>query len=99
MKIGYPCINRTISCQGNKTFRLKSYSEKRFIGTVSNNLDCLHKILAYNLDHQILFFRISSDIIPFASHPVLTVDWKKYFKDELEEIGSFINMNHFLVKN
>ncbi len=97
MKIGYPCINRTISCQGNKTFRLKSYSEKRFIGTVSNNLDCLYKILAYNLDHQILFFRISSDIIPFASHPVLTVDWKKYFKDELEEIGSFINNNNIRI--
>lgn len=93
MKIGYPCINRTISCQGNKTFRLKSYSENRLIETVSNNLGCLEQILSYNRKHHILFFRISSDIIPFASHPVLTVDWVKYFKTELERIGQFIKEN------
>lgn len=93
MKIGYPCINRSIPCHGNKTFRLKSYSENRFIETVSNNLGCLEQILSYNRKHHILFFRISSDIIPFASHPVLAVDWVKYFKTELERIGQFIKEN------
>lgn len=97
MKIGYPCINRTVTCQGNKTFRLKSYSEKRFITTVQNNLNCLQKILEYNWKHSILFFRISSDIIPFASHQVLTVDWQTYFKKDLKKIGEFIKKNNIRI--
>ena len=97
MKIGYPCINRTLACRGNKTFRLASYSKDRFIETVSNNLDCLQQILSFNLDHNILFFRISSDIIPFASHPVLTVDWKLLFNDKLQEIGQFIKENNLRI--
>lgn len=97
MKIGYPCINRTLPCQGNKTFRLKSYSKERFIDTIENNLSCLKEILEFNLRHTILFFRISSDIIPFASHPVQTVDWKHHFKDIFDEIGSFIKKNRMRI--
>jgi UV DNA damage endonuclease len=97
MRIGYPCINRTLSCQGNKTFRLKSYSKQRFIKTVENNLDCLKQILHFNREQNILFFRISSDTIPFASHPVLTIDWVNYFKDSLKKIGLFIKENNMRI--
>jgi len=97
MKIGYPCINRTLPCRGNKTFRLASYSKDRFIDTVSNNLDCLQQILSFNLDHNILFFRISSDIIPFASHPVLSIDWNLLFNDRLQETGRFIKENNMRI--
>ncbi|MBS3749785.1 MAG: UV DNA damage repair endonuclease UvsE [Candidatus Thermoplasmatota archaeon] len=97
MKIGYPCINRTLPCRGNKTFRLKSYSKERFIDTVTNNLRCLQHLLSFNLDHNILFFRISSDIIPFASHSVLNVDWELFFKDRLQEIGRFIKKNNMRI--
>lgn len=90
MKIGYPCINRTLACQGNKTFRLKSYSINRLIETVENNLDCLLDILAYNVNHNILLFRVSSDLIPFASHPICTFDWQTCFKKQFQKIGKFI---------
>jgi UV DNA damage endonuclease len=93
MKVGYPCINWTIGCKGNRTFRLKSYSERRLIDVVTNNLDCLLKILTLNVDHNLLFFRITSDLIPFASHPVCQFDWLTYFKDQLSSIGAFIRSN------
>lgn len=93
MKIGYPCINWTIGCKGDKTFRLKSYSEPRLIDTVSNNLGCLSDMLTFNVNHNILFFRITSDLVPFASHPVCKIDWLKYFKDRLTAIGAFIRSN------
>ena len=90
MKIGYPCINRTVQCRANRTFRLKSYSEGRLIETVQNNLDCLLSILQFNVEHDILFFRITSDIVPFASHPVCQFDWRSYFSNGLAQIGNYI---------
>ncbi len=90
MKIGYPCINRTLTCQGNRTFRLKSYSLHNLIEKVENNLDCLRQILEYNLKHNILFFRITSDLVPFASHPINQFDWQGFFKKKFRTIGQFI---------
>lgn len=93
MKIGYPCINRSIGCTTNSTFRLANYSKKRFRETTANNLECLRKILEYNAKHGLLFFRISSDLIPFASHPVCDVKWRKELKKELEDIGAFVKQH------
>jgi UV DNA damage endonuclease len=97
MRIGYPCINRTIGCTANSTFRLKSYSESRLRQTIKNNLDCLRKILQFNIEHGLLFFRISSDLVPFASHPVNKFNWQKHFKQEFEAIGEFIKKNNIRI--
>lgn len=93
LRIGYPCLNRSIGCTSNRTFRLKSYTEERLIQTVSSNLDCLKKTLLYNAAKGILFFRITSDLVPFASHPVCKFDWQSYFSFQFSEIGSFIRTN------
>jgi UV DNA damage endonuclease len=97
MRIGYPCINLTIKNQYSSTFRLKSYSEKRFNETVKNNLDHLLSVLNFNKKNNIYFFRISSDIIPFASHPVCDINWSDIFKEKLKEIGDFIIKNNIRV--
>jgi UV DNA damage endonuclease len=97
MKIGYPCINRTIDCTTNSTFRLKSYSETRLKDSIKNNLTCLRKILQFNLEHKILFFRISSDLIPFVAHPTNKFNWQKFFQEEFEEIGEFIIKNRMRI--
>jgi UV DNA damage endonuclease len=90
VKIGYPCINTEIGCSTNKTFRLRSYSEERFINTVGENLNCLERILLYNLEKELFFFRIGSDLIPFASHPVCTINWVELFREQFERLGDFI---------
>lgn len=97
MKLGYPCKNWTIGCTGDRTFRLKSYSEKRMIETISNNLDCLIQMLKFNVEHHLLFFRITSDLIPFASHPICTFDWVHYFSDIFLEIGEFIQKHQIRI--
>jgi UV DNA damage endonuclease len=90
MRIGYPCINRSIGCRSDQKFRLSSYTNERFFTTVAGNLPCLRRILSWNTEEHILFFRISSDIIPFASHPVCTFPWQEQFSDELRLIGDYI---------
>ncbi len=90
MRIGYPCLNRTLGCKAGKTFRLKSYSDSRLIESVENNLDCLLKMLRFNVKNNIFFFRISSVLVPFASHPVCKFNWQEHFKSTFIEIGKFI---------
>jgi UV DNA damage endonuclease len=97
VKIGYPCINRTVNCQGNKTFRIRSYSEKKIIETVENNLRCLIEILKFNVKHDLYFFRISSDLIPFASHPVCDFKWERHFADEFKYLGGLIRQNEIRI--
>ncbi|MBS3789923.1 MAG: UV DNA damage repair endonuclease UvsE [Candidatus Thermoplasmatota archaeon] len=97
MKVGYPCINRSMECRGNKTFRLDSYSEDRLIETVQNNLNCLEEMLKFNIEHDIYFFRITSDLIPFASHEVNDHDWQSHFRNEFQKIGNFIKDNHIRI--
>lgn len=93
MKIGYTALNWTIECSGAKTFRLKSYSHEKLIETTQNNLECLLKMLKFNVENDLLFFKITSRLIPFASHPIMDFDWKKYFKNNFNEISEFIHEN------
>jgi UV DNA damage endonuclease len=97
MRIGYPCINRTLDCSASSTFRLKSYSEARLKTSIKNNIDCLKKILEFNLEHKLFFFRISSDLVPFASHPINKFIWQKHFQYEFEDIGEFIVKNRMRI--
>jgi UV DNA damage endonuclease len=91
MRIGYPCLNHTLDCRNNHSFKLASYSEDRLVETVAANLKCLEAILKFNVEHSLLFFRISSDLIPFASHPICKFNWGSYFSSNLSRIGSFID--------
>lgn len=97
MRIGYPCINRSIGCTASKTFRLASYSDERLRDTVSANLSCLKKILTYNVEHGLLFLRITSDLVPFASHEVCTFPWQEEFADKFHELGHFCRKNGFRI--
>jgi UV DNA damage endonuclease len=90
MKLGYPCINRSIGCLASATFRLASYSEERLVETVGANLNCLGKVLQYNACHGFRYFRVSSDLVPFASHPVCRYDWAAHFRPELQRLGRLV---------
>ncbi|MCU0612006.1 MAG: UV DNA damage repair endonuclease UvsE [Candidatus Eisenbacteria bacterium] len=89
MRIGYPCINWSVGCKGDRTFRLKSYSEERLIDTVRSNLACLCSMLRYNAAHDMLFFRITSDLVPFASHSVCRFDWVARFASSFSDAGAY----------
>ena len=97
MRIGYPCINRSIGCTSSRTFRLASYSERRLVETVEQNLDCLEAVLGWNVEHSIGFFRITSDLVPFASHPVCAYDWARRFRDRFRALGNLIRRNRMRI--
>ena len=54
---------------------------------IGHNLSALDAILSYNQANGIQLFRISSDIIPFASGPASTFPWQSRFSQSLRAIG------------
>lgn len=96
-RIGYACINLTTGILLNKTCRLANASEEKLREIIISNLSGLKKVLEWNRDNNIRLFRISSDTIPFASHPVNKIEWWNDYKQELNDIGLFIKENDIRV--
>jgi UV DNA damage endonuclease len=93
MRIGYPCLNRSLGCTSSHTFRLAAYSESRLHRTVGENLQCLRRVLEFNRENGLLFFRLTSDLVPFASHPVCRAPWPERFAGDFAALGAFIRDN------
>jgi len=49
------------------------------------------------LGKNILFFRITSDLVPFASHPICDFDWLSYFEQDFKEIGNYITAHNIRI--
>lgn len=93
MAIGYACIHMGSDKTNLSTIYLKNFSEEKFLDVVEKNLNALEQIIKYNIENNIKVFRISSDIIPLASHPTNTIAWWDIFKDRFNELGKLIKDN------
>jgi UV DNA damage endonuclease len=71
----------------------RPHTDERLVEKVAGNLACLRHILNYNLAYNLLFFRITSDLVLFASHPVCRYDRASHFADEFSAIGRWV-INH-----
>ncbi|MGQ9803537.1 MAG: UV DNA damage repair endonuclease UvsE [Anaerolineae bacterium] len=90
MRIGYPCINLSMDCRPSRTFRLASLSWERLRETVAGNLACLEEMVRWNAERGLLFLRITSDLIPFASHPANRFPWAEEFAADFARIGALV---------
>ena len=90
MRIGYACVHIGSEKTKLRSLRLKNADEKSLRNVISDNLDALERIIEYNKDNDIKLYRISSDIIPFGSHPDNAYDWQAQFSEKLRQIGEMI---------
>ncbi|KQX67117.1 UV DNA damage repair endonuclease UvsE [Paenibacillus sp. Root444D2] len=82
----------------SSTFTYKLFSERpreeamlRAIEIGRKNLEATQRILYYNAAHGIRLFRLSSSLIPLATHPDVQIDVATEYKDELRKLGDFAN--------
>lgn len=103
MKIGYACINVSLSNKvtTNRTMIKKTFNE-RGLDYVSElalaNASDIIRILEWNQKNGINFFRLSSAIIPWGDHIDLT-QLKDYtaIKSKLREAGDFANKHNMRI--
>jgi len=87
MKIGYACITLGVYGIKQHSCRIKNATPERLKALIESNITTLDQTLDYNLDNDIKLFRISSGIIPFASHPMNTLRWWEIFSNSLKTLG------------
>lgn len=77
MRLGYACINTSLPTRF-RTCRLATYEKKGYevIKELAlNNLKNVLSALKWNAENGILFFRISSEIVPLGSHKAMSWKW------------------------
>lgn len=103
MRLGYPCMNIFLRSLSNNNIRcnrtaMKKSIEKHGINYISqkceNNLENLLNILKWNVNNNIYFYRITSELIPwFHKHKIKKLENSQYIFNLLSEIGDFIIEN------
>ena len=91
IRIGFSCKVVGLSGIAMRCCTLRNASDARLVKLSSNNLDVLMLMVDYCYKNNIKLMRISSDVIPFASHERVSFDWRKIFGDRLDRIGKFIS--------
>lgn len=117
IRFGYACQllenNKSIGCSHRLTYtKFKSMNykdaENKLIEIGRKNLNNLLYILQYNYNNNINLFRISSGLIPLATHHEINWDYLNLLSDEFLKIKNFLkdkNMridmhpSHFVLLN
>ncbi|GAB6138707.1 UV DNA damage repair endonuclease UvsE [Halanaerobaculum tunisiense] len=106
MELGYACLNCSLEdCKPNRGTTvgyLKKLDPEEKLAKLNSlleeNLANTLRILQFNLAKEIKVYRLSSDIVPFATHPVTDGwDYISAGQDKLAEIGDFIKGNNLRV--
>ena len=93
----YACVCLSLEQGSPRGTILRKASPERLRGLVELNLATLKRVIAFNIEHEVRLFRISSDVIPFGSHPVNELCWWAEFREPLREIGRMIRQHDLRV--
>ncbi|WP_442596975.1 UV DNA damage repair endonuclease UvsE [Neobacillus sp. D3-1R] len=69
----------------------------KLLQVTSLNLKSTRRMLYYNLANEIEVYRLSSSIVPLATHPEVKWDFVSPFLEEWKELGDIIRKNHLRV--
>jgi len=64
--------------------------KQRLLEITKTNLINTKRALHYNIGHEIMLYRMSSSIVPLATHPDVMWDYLTPFKEEFAEIGQLV---------
>lgn len=89
-RLGYACLCLALEDCSPRGTILRNASPERLRALIAANLNGLQRVLEFNIARGVRMFRISSDIVPFGSHPVNTLAWWDEFAEPLADIGALI---------
>lgn len=75
----------------------KNYNTSKLLEITKNNLDSLYEIIKYNVKNNFHFYRLTSKLVPLATHNKVDFDYITPLLDEYKKIGKLINDNNIRV--
>ena len=96
IRLGYACLTKALDITSSSTITYtnyinKNYDENKLIEITNNNLDALKEILIYNVKNNIHFYRITSKLVPLATHEKISFNYIKLLKEKFNELKKIIN--------
>ena len=75
----------------------KNYNTSKLLEITKNNLDSLYETIKYNVKNNFHFYRLTSKLVPLATHDKVDFDYITPLLDEYKKIGKLINDNNIRV--
>lgn len=75
----------------------KNYNASKLLEITKDNLEALNEIIKYNIKNNFHFYRLTSKLVPLATHNKVSFDYIAPLKDEYKKISKLINDNNIRV--
>lgn len=98
IRLGYACISMATKNNPNKKTTLgqlqkldRAGQRKKLRSILQSNFFNLMEVLEYNKQHDIFLYRLPSEFVPFATHPIAQDwDWEREFRWDFDKAGDYI---------
>ena len=103
VRLGYVALSKTLdnlttsSTVTYTNYVSKNYTVDKLIDITKGNLESLKQIMIYNVKNNVHFYRLTSKLVPLATHNKVKFDYVTPLKKEYEEISDIINKNNIRV--
>lgn len=102
IRLGYVALSKSLDITTSHTITYTNYEKKdisynTLITIIEKNLDSLIEIIKYNIKNNIHFYRLTSKLIPLATHKNVNYDYITPFINKFNYIGELIHNNNLRV--
>lgn len=102
IRLGYVAISKALALTTSSTITYTNFIKEnkpynKLNNIIESNLDDLEKVLIYNIKNNIHFYRLTSKLIPLATHEEVDFDYITPFKDKFKKLGELIDKNNLRV--
>lgn len=102
VRLGYVALSKTIEDTTSHTMTYTSYissnrDDKKLDKIIRDNLSALSLLIDYNIKNNIHFYRLTSKLIPLATHKDVNFDYLNKYIDEFDKIGKKIRLSNMRV--
>ena len=101
IRLGYVAITNALDVTSSSSFTFSEFSKNndynKLDKIIKSNFEDLIKILNYNIKNNIHFYRLTSKLIPLATHTKVDFEYLDKYKSYYDTISLIINKNNMRI--